>query len=219
MPIPAADDARFHADFARALAFATELHAKQKRKQTDIPYISHLISVAGIVLENGGSRDQAIAALLHDSIEDQAEDYPGGIEALRQHISSAFGNKVLGIVEGCTDSVTNPKPAWRARKEKYIERLKTASPEVRLVSCADKLHNARAILADLRVMGPSLWDRFTGGPDSVWYYRALADEFTSRGPLPLAEELERVVSDIERLAAGLGSTLVREPLKTQAAGL
>jgi (p)ppGpp synthase/HD superfamily hydrolase len=200
MPISATEEVQFHADFPRALAFATELHAKQKRKQTDIPYISHLISVAGIVLENGGSRDQALAALLHDAIEDQGEDYPGGVDALRRRIATDFGDGVLAIVEGCTDAVTKPKPDWQVRKEAYIEHLKTASGAVRLVSCSDKLHNARAILADLRIMGPSLWDRFTGGVKSLWYYRALADEFSARGPEALAQELERVVAEIECLS-------------------
>ena len=111
---------QFHVDFERAVAFATRLHAAQTRKQTDIPYIAHLVSVAGLVLEYGGERDEAIAALLHDSIEDQGTDYPGGVDALRQRIQGEFGVRVLDIVNGCSDAETEPKPLWRGRKERYI---------------------------------------------------------------------------------------------------
>lgn len=193
----------FHADFSRALAFATELHARQVRKQTDIPYISHLISVAGLVLEHGGNRDEAIAALLHDSIEDCAEDYLGGVAALRARIAGDFGPAVLAIVEGCTDSETIPKPPWRARKERYLAHLASASPSIRLVSCCDKLHNARAIVADLRVIGGALFERFTAGKaGTLWYYRALAEAF-ERAPAPgPAGELQRTVAVMRELASG-----------------
>ena len=193
---------KFHADFEQALSFATKLHAEQVRKQTDIPYISHLIGVSGIVLENGGTRDEAIAALLHDSIEDQSADYPGGPHALRKEIADKFGSHVLEIVEGCTDAETMPKPPWRARKEKYIEHLQVASNSIRLVSCADKLHNARAIVNDLRVMGDILWTRFTGGKDgTLWYYQSLTGTFIRLGPHKLAKELELTVSEMEKLAS------------------
>ncbi len=172
------------------------------RKQTDIPYISHLIGVAGIVLEHGGDADEAIAALLHDAIEDQGPDYPGGPDALREEIRRRFGQNVLEIVEGCTDADTNPKPPWQARKEAYVAHISQASPSVRLVSCADKLHNARAILADLHVVGDALWDRFNGGKEgTLWYYRALVDAFWQAGSTHLADELDRVVSEIPRLSA------------------
>lgn len=201
MPIAIQEQATFHADFEAALSFATRLHAQQLRKDTDIPYISHLISVAGIVVESGGSRDQAIAALLHDSIEDQAENFPGGVAGLRTEIQARFGSAVLEIVEGCTDTAVSPKPPWKERKERYVAHLKAAPAATRLVSCADKLHNARAILSDLRVMGPALWSRFTGGRDgSLWYYRALSNEFLRGGPAALADELDRVVREIERLS-------------------
>jgi GTP pyrophosphokinase len=193
--------ATFHVDFERALAFATRLHATQVRKETDIPYISHLIAVAGLVLENGGGRDPAIAALLHDSIEDCGEDYPGGVPALRRDLEAEFGSTVLGIVEGCTDAETFPKPPYRERKERYIAHLEDAPPEVLLVSCADKLHNARAIVADLRVMGASLFERFNGKRDgTVWYYESLAKVFARRGPKHLAEELGRTVDAMKTLA-------------------
>ena len=192
----------FHADFSRALAFATELHARQVRKQTDIPYISHLISVAGLVLEHGGNRDEAIAALLHDSIEDCSEDFPGGVHALRARIRAEFSPEVLEIVEGCTDSETVPKPPWQERKERYLEHLATASPSIRLVSCCDKLHNARAIVADLRVIGGALFERFTAGKvGTLWYYGALAEAF-ERAPVPgPAGELRRTVAVMRELAA------------------
>ncbi len=191
----------FHTDFERALALATRLHARQVRKETDIPYISHLIAVAGLVLENGGSRDEAIAGLLHDSIEDCGVDYPGGVSALRDRVRSEFGESVLAIVEGCTDAETVPKPPWRERKERYIAHLEEAPAEVRLVSCADKLHNARAIVADLQVMGEALFDRFNGGRHgTLWYYDSLAEVFERKGPEHLAAELRRTVETMQRLA-------------------
>lgn len=195
------DPAEFHRDFERALAFATRLHAGQLRKQTDIPYISHLISVAGLVLEHGGDRDQAIAALLHDSIEDSGYAFPGGVAALRRTITEEFGPRVLAIVEGCTDAETDPKPPYDERKRRYLEHLEHAADEVLLVSCADKLHNARAIVADLRVMGPALFERFSGKRDgTLWYYQRLADVFDRRGPRELAGELRRTVETMVDLA-------------------
>ncbi len=194
--------AAFHEDFERALAFATRLHARQVRKETDIPYISHLIAVAGLVLENNGTRDQAIAGLLHDSIEDCPKDYPGGVPALRQNIEVEFGPAVLTIVEGCTDADTPDKPEWPPRKERYVAHLEEAPPEVLLVSCADKLHNARAIVGDLRVMGPDLFERFTGKRDgTLWYYQSLAEVFGRRGPEHLAAELRRTVDTMKELAS------------------
>jgi len=193
--------AGFHPEFAQALAFATQLHAKQVRKQTDIPYISHLVAVAGLVLESGGDRDQAIAGLLHDAIEDCPKDYPGGVAALRADIQAEFGERVLAIVEGCTDADTADKPEWRPRKERYVAHLEHAAPEVLLVSCADKLHNARAIVADLRVLGDALFDRFNGGREgTLWYYETLAAVFARRGPKPLAEEIGRTVESMIALA-------------------
>ncbi len=196
-----AERVAFHVDFERALGFATRLHARQLRKETDIPYISHLIAVAGLVLEHGGARDEAIAGLLHDAIEDCPTDYPDGRAQLRRDIEREFGPEVLAIVEGCTDADVDPKPPWRARKESYLAHLAKAPPAVRLVSCADKLHNARAIVADLRVMGPALFERFTGKRDgTLWYYRALAAEFARGGPEQLAAELGRTVETMEALA-------------------
>lgn len=193
----------FHVTFSRALSFATELHATQLRKQTEIPYVSHLLGVASLVLEHGGNSDEAIAALLHDSIEDRGHDYPGGVEALRARIRDEFGAAVLAIVEGCTDSETEPKPPWRKRKEDYLAHLADASPSIRLVSCADKLHNARAIVSDLRVLGDALFERFTAKKaGTLWYYESLAAEFERGGPPALAAELRRTVDAMKALAPG-----------------
>jgi (p)ppGpp synthase/HD superfamily hydrolase len=185
----------FSSRFEEALLFATKLHAGQLRKGTAISYIAHLLAVTAIVLENGGNEDEAIAALLHDGIEDQGGD------AARQEIRRRFGNTVVAIVDGCTDSDVYPKPPWRARKEVYIAHLRAASPSVRLVASADKLHNARAVLADYRTLGETLWLRFHGGREgTLWYYRSVTDTLLASGRTPLIDELGRVVSEIEHLA-------------------
>lgn len=182
--------------FERALVLANRLHARQKRKGTDIPYVAHLMTVAGIVLEAGGDEEMAIAALLHDAVEDQ-----GGKPTLRK-IRSLFGKRVADIVAGCTDSDADPKPPWRQRKEDYIAHLRHASPEVRLVSAADKLHNSRAALSDYRRVGEALWPRFSGRRDgTLWYYRTLVDTFRAAGSNSVVDELGRVVAELERWAA------------------
>jgi (p)ppGpp synthase/HD superfamily hydrolase len=182
--------------FGEALAFAARLHNGQKRKGTDIPYVSHLLAVASIALEHGADEDEAIAALLHDAVEDQGGD------AARQEIRRRFGERVTQVVDGCTDAETTPKPPWRERKERYVAHVAEASPSVRLVSAADKLHNARSILADLRTCGDALWARFKGGKEgTLWYYRSLVEAFRAHGTTPLVEELARTVAEIERLAA------------------
>lgn len=186
--------------FTRALSLACELHRMQARKDTQIPYVSHLLGVASIALEHGAKEDEAIAAVLHDAVEDQ-----GGAPTL-ERIRRDFGDTVAQIVAGCTDSHETPKPPWRARKEAYIAMIPSKSASVRLVSAADKLHNARAVLADYRVHKEALWARFNGGRATLWYYRALADAFAAAGRTPLVDELDRVVTDLETLAsAGAGS--------------
>jgi (p)ppGpp synthase/HD superfamily hydrolase len=181
--------------FEKALVYTTRLHARQRRKGTSIPYVAHLLAVAAIVLEDGGSEDEAIAALLHDAIEDQGGD------ATRQEIRRCFGDKVVEIVNGCTDAEVIPKPPWLERKKQYLEHLRDAAPEVRRVSAADKLHNARAVLSDLRRHGNAVWGRFNGGREgTLWYYRELVQVFRAAGPSFLVEELDRVVSELERLA-------------------
>lgn len=183
--------------FEEALIFAAKLHADQLRKATGIPYVAHLLGVASLALQYGADEDQAIAALLHDAIEDQ------GGAAAREEIRRRFGNRVTAIVDGCTDAETIPKPPWRARKEAYLDHLRSAPPEVLLVSACDKLDNARAILGDYRAVGEEVWKRFTGGREgTLWYYRALAESFLATGPERLAEELSCVVGELETLAAG-----------------
>lgn len=180
--------------FTDALVFATELHANQTRKGGDVPYIAHLIGVASIALEHGANEDEAIAALLHDAIEDQ------GGEATRIEIRRRFGDTVTDIVNGCTDADTTPKPPWRQRKEAYIARLPKASTSVHLVSAADKLYNARSILTDYRLMGDAVWERFHGGKTgTLWYYRAVVEAFHAIESTPLVDELERVVLELENL--------------------
>lgn len=184
--------------FEDALVFATRLHAAQTRKGTMIPYVAHLLGTASIALEHGAGEEEAIAALLHDAVEDA----PGDPADVKHEIRRRYGQAVIEIVCGCTDTEERPKPPWKPRKQAYIAHLIGASPSVRLVSAADKLYNARAILSDCRQIGEALWGRFTGRKEgTLWYYRALVPVFVSTGPQRIGEELDRVVSEIERLAA------------------
>src|SRR5512136_2535718 len=186
--------------FEEALIFATRLHAHQVRKSTPVPYISHLLIVAGMVLEQGGDEDTAIAALLHDAVEDQ-----GGRQTLGE-IRRRFGDRVAEIVEECSDAFTFFKPPWRNRKDAYLAHLPQASAAVRLVSAADKLHNARTTVADYRALGEGLWERFNGGREgTLWFYRAMVEALQAGGSFPLVEELDRVVSELERLASAKGN--------------
>ena len=181
--------------YEAALVMASQLHASQKRKGTSIPYISHLLAVSSLVLEHGGSEDQAIAALLHDAVEDQ-----GGLPTLVK-IRDHFGDVVAEIVDHCTDAYEEPKPEWRIRKEEYIASIAEKPLDAVLVSCADKLHNARAILNDLRTLGDELWGRFTGGKEgTLWYYQSLVDAFDDTLGNSLSEELKRTVNEINDLS-------------------
>lgn len=181
--------------FEAALLYAVRLHAQQKRKGTPVPYVCHLLAVAALVMEDGGGEDEAIAALLHDAVEDQ------GGEPTRQEIRRRFGDKVVEIVNGCTDTDETPKPPWLERKTRYLEHLRSAGPEVLRVCAADKLHNARSILADLCRHGPAVWDHFKGGrAGTLWYYRTLVQILRDRSTSFLIEELDRVVTELERLA-------------------
>jgi (p)ppGpp synthase/HD superfamily hydrolase len=185
--------------FEEALPYAARLHRDQTRKGTDTPYVIHLLAVAAIVGENGGTEDEVVAALLHDAPEDQ-----GGEERL-EDIRARFGDAVAETVAGCTDTYEEPKPAWRPRKEAYVARMTSAPAPVRLVSAADKLHNARSILADLRSLGEDLWERFTGGKKgTLWYYRALVEAYREGTTTPVVEELDLVVQEIEELARYAG---------------
>ena len=180
--------------FDKALLFAAQLHREQRRKGSGVPYVAHLLSVAGLVIEHSGDEDEAIAALLHDAVEDQ-----GGPFA-REEIRRRFGDRVTAIVDGCTDADTSPKPPWRQRKEKYVERLATASPSVRLISAADKLHNVRSVLQDYRKLGEGVWRRFQGGRDgTLWYYRAVTKVLLAADSTPLVKELDRTVTLLEKV--------------------
>ena len=186
--------------FREALTYAAELHAKQFRKASNVPYVAHLLGVTAIALEHGADDDEAIAALLHDAVEDQ------GGQTTAAEIRRRFGDRVIEIVLGCSDADTIPKPPWRERKESYIAHLDNASASVLLVSAADKLHNAASIVADYRRFGEKVWDRFNGGRDgTLWYYRTLADKFNQfaneqRVSKDLALMLERAVRELETLA-------------------
>lgn len=185
--------------FSAALAFANEVHSSQVRKATSIPYIAHLLSVAALVIEHGGDEETAVAALLHDAVEDQ-----GGPAMLAQ-IQERFGKRVADIVLACSDADTIPKPPWRARKEAYIAAIAHKSADACLVSMADKLHNARSILADHQALGEALWGRFTGGREgTLWYYRAVTEALRGRGSAPLWALLDETVTAIERRAQASG---------------
>jgi (p)ppGpp synthase/HD superfamily hydrolase len=187
--------------FGEAARWAAELHRDHRRKGNDIPYVSHLFAVAALVLEDGGSEDEAISALLHDSVEDNKTTFA----AIRER----FGDAVTDIVRACSDTdsgddeMVETKKPWRQRKEGYIAHLLDphASASALRVSNADKVHNARCILADYRAIGDDLWTRFNPDAQSadiqLWYYEQLADAFaTRRGDSPLVRELTSLVAQL-----------------------
>ena len=181
--------------FLKAFLFAAEKHAGQVRKASRTPYIAHLMGVASLALEFGGDEDIAIAALLHDVVEDC-----GGAPMLKE-VKRRFGSRVAKIVDGCTDTDMDPKPPWRERKESYIRHLKNADADTRLVSAADKLNNVRSILSDYREVGESVWARFNGGREgTLWYYAALLREFQRGKANRLIRELALAVQKLEERA-------------------
>jgi (p)ppGpp synthase/HD superfamily hydrolase len=176
-----------------AVAYAHQVHAAQTRKVTGAPYLGHLLGVSSIVIDDGGTEDEAIAALLHDAAEDH-----GGRERLEE-IRAKFGDAVARIVEDCTDSWTTPKKPWAERKRTYVEHARTLGPASLRVSAADKVHNAYAILRGLRIAGEAVWQRFNAGPDDILaYYQGLVRSYREAGGGPLVEELDRIVRGIER---------------------
>ena len=204
--------------FNQALVYAHTLHRDQPRKVKDVPYIGHLLGVSSLVLESGGDEEMAIAALLHDAVEDQ-----GGAPRLRE-IRERFGPRVAHIVEGCTDSqAVDPahKESWCVRKQRYIAHVaEGADAAVRLVSAADKVHNARAILNDHIEIGDRVFDKFETGKDgTLWYYRSLVHAFQAAeqrrpaadaaGRHRLLHELERIVEELERRCGGPGANPCR----------
>ena len=188
------DTAPLGVRFRRALVYAARIHANQFRKGTTRPYLAHLLGVTSTVLTHGGDEDEAIAALLHDAVEDQ-----GGRPRLRD-IRGKFGKRVAEIVEGCSDSYGDPKPPWRLRKEQSLAHLRKAGPSVRLVSAADKLYNAREVLMDFKQNGAEVWSRFKGGKDgTLWYYEQVADILRG-SPTELSGELARAVQELKQIA-------------------
>lgn len=192
--------------FSEAMRGAADLHASQVRKGTKIPYLAHLLGVASIALHHGANEDEAIAALLHDAIEDAPHDL--GANWVRNWIRFRFGERVLTIVEGCTDADVVPKPGWRQRKLAYVARIPKEPASVILVSASDKLHNASATLADYRHVGEAVWHRFNpeAGRDGVLgYYRGLVDAYGATGQhRRLVAELGAVVAELEREAGHTG---------------
>jgi (p)ppGpp synthase/HD superfamily hydrolase len=185
--------------FIAAVAYANDLHGAERRLGTEIPYMAHLLVVTGLVLEDGGDEAQAIAALLHDAVED------GGGRPMLERIRVDFGDEVATIVEAASDSTDSDDPrSWRERKEAYVAHLPEITDDAVLrVILADKVHNARSIVRDYRAEGQALWGRFTNKTidDQVWYYRALVAFFAERHPGPLVEDLKRALAELEELAS------------------
>jgi (p)ppGpp synthase/HD superfamily hydrolase len=184
--------------FADALVFAERLHRPQSRKGNDVPYVAHLLAVCGTVLEWGGGEDTAIAALLHDAVEDQ-----GGLATL-EAIRARYGERVAGIVLACTDS-TGADPAakapWEERKQAHLAKIRLAGPEVALVTAADKLHNLSAMIRDIRRFGPATLDRFNAKPDRlVWYVRAMAEALAPYAASAPVDEIRAGAEILQRLA-------------------
>ncbi|MDO5553173.1 MAG: 2-amino-4-hydroxy-6-hydroxymethyldihydropteridine diphosphokinase [Planctomycetia bacterium] len=182
--------------FAAALAWADELHRSQFRKGGKTPYVSHLLRVAGLALEFGADEETAIAALLHDAVEDQ-----GGLETADE-IERRFGKRVRKLVCDCSDSMTGracPKKPWRERKEKYLKHLNVASARARLISLCDKIDNLTSIVRDVEQYGLAVFDRFHGGLDgTVWYYEEVVRILTGHKMSGVAE-LERLLSRLKEL--------------------
>jgi (p)ppGpp synthase/HD superfamily hydrolase len=185
----------FETKFEQALVFANRTHAGQKRKYSGAPYIAHILGVTALVLEDGGSEDEAIAAALHDTAEDQ------GGEAKIDEIRQMFGDKIAEIVRECSDTLESPKPPWKKRKVNHLKSLQTAMPETIRVMMADKVYNARNLLHGLQDQGDRVWKSFKGGRDgTLWYFREMLAIFRERHSGYLVNELERLVAAIEKIA-------------------
>src|SRR5216110_280733 len=186
---------RLSRQFEKALVYATRIHGGKLRKKTRIPYIAHILGVTAIAMEYGANETEAIAALLHDAVEDC-----DGTKRLRD-IERKFGKKVAKIVQGCTDTDQTPKPPWLERKKSYVAHVRHAPIPTKLVSASDKLHNVRAILMDYRQEGERLWSRFNGGKQgALWYYRALVSAFSGKRVQPLVQEIDRTLTKLELLS-------------------
>lgn len=191
--------------FERALTYAAQLHANQVRKDSRTPYIAHLLAVAGLVMEYGGSEDEAIAALLHDALEDQPNQ---GLTS--REIETQFGSQVLAIIQACSDTQSHPKPPWRTRKDGFLKQLAGAPPSACLVIAADKLHNTRILVREYREHGEAVWQRFKGGREgTLWFNRSIHSLLKERGCLAdsLLSELDEAITALETLVRA-GSNLV-----------
>ncbi|WP_027483247.1 HD domain-containing protein [Deinococcus pimensis] len=196
--------------FEEALLLAAEWHRPQFRKGSGTPYLAHLMGVASLALEFGASEDEAIAALLHDALEDGPANTGLTPYAIRAQLRERFGEEVLAIVEACTDDSPNPgeaKRPWRERKEAYVRALASKSGGARLVAASDKLYNARAILTDFHALGDSVFERFSASKgETLWYYRAVTAALQPRDGereeyVQLVSELERTVDRLVELAS------------------
>jgi len=186
----------YGARFADALQYAWEIHRHQRRKGSGTPYFAHLLAVAGLVMEQHGSEDEAIAALLHDAVED------GGGEVRQREIAVRFGDEVARIVAACSDTTETPKPPFRARKEAHVAHMTACDGSVRLVMLADKLHNAQSVLEDFETLGDALWERFSGRREgTLWYYAAMTDALDRGDGHPLHRRLREIVEKLETRAA------------------
>lgn len=186
------------ARFDEALAFTSQVHRLQNRKGGAVPYIAHLLAVTALVLEYGGDEDTAIAALLHDTVEDQ-----GGLPML-ERVRAAFGARIAAIVMEVSDNEGDPKPPWQQRKQDFIDSIPRLSPEARLIALADKLHNVRSTIAEFRRVGEIVWTRFQGRRDgTLWYYREVLSALQSNLQItdePLLQELTRAITELFTLA-------------------
>jgi (p)ppGpp synthase/HD superfamily hydrolase len=200
-------------NFESALKYASRLHAKQTRKGSNAPYISHLLAVAAIALEHGATEKEAIAALLHDAVEDQ------GGQATLDEIRRRYGKRVARIVDAVSDTDETPKPPWRERKEAYVERLPSEPYSVRLVVAADKLHNVRDLLSSYRVQGDDLRTHFKGGRDrTLWFYRAVVDALVAAAK-PEENQLRAITEEIDRTLAALQQEIAERDLAAAARDL
>ena len=195
--------------FDRALLLASELHRKQKRKTSGAPYVSHLLGVCSLVLEDGGNEDQAIAALLHDAVEDQGAAYArGGEVGLCEHILREFGPEVARLVDALTErpsaetaAIRDKRERWRSHKSAYIAQILSYDLPVRRISCADSLYNVRSLISGYRSMGEKLWTRFMTreAADQLWWYSAISRAFVEAGGTGLAAELEDAIIQLHRV--------------------
>ncbi|MEM9071922.1 MAG: HD domain-containing protein [Myxococcota bacterium] len=192
--MPATENPQYSERVDEALVLAASAFRTHIRKGSGVPYLTHLLQVMATVGEFGGDEDQLIAAILHDYLEDIEEASADDLEA-------RFGARVRRLVEALSDSTVIPKPPWRARKEHYLAHLRDAPADVKLISAADKLHNARSILRDLQTLGDALWERFTGRKEgTLWYYAEVVEALAHEWTHPLLDELRGVVEAVHAAA-------------------